>query len=140
MKIVCSDPKSGRSVNIEVPAERSALLLNKKIGDEIDGTVLGLAGYKMRITGGSDKSGFPMYNSIDGTRKTRVLMTRGRAGRDKGVQRRVSARGNTISADIEQVNAVVTEYGEKGADEVFPKKAPGEKKQEEAAEPKKEKK
>jgi hypothetical protein len=34
----------------------------------------------------------------------------------------MSARGNTVTAGIAQLNLVITEYGEKPVDELFPKK------------------
>ena len=142
MKIVFSDPKSGRSGQLEVKLENAAILLNKKIGETIDGTSLGMSGYKLKITGGSDKSGFPMDRSIEGTAKSKVLSVVATSGRQKGQFMRQSRRGAVISADTEQVNMVVVENGEKPFDEIFPKKEKPkeEKKAEEKKPEKKEKK
>ena len=38
----------------------------EKIMEKIDGNTLGLSGYELQITGGSDKSGFPMRRDIEG--------------------------------------------------------------------------
>ena len=132
MKIVYSDPKSGKTAQMELSKDRSALVLNYKIGDVIDGAVVGLAGFKLKITGGSDNSGFPLDRSIQGTIKTRSKRI-GESGRMAGVPKMQTVRGNMISPDIEQVNLVIVEYGDKPAEELFPKK-------EKAAEPAKEKK
>jgi hypothetical protein len=63
------------------------------------------------------------------------------SGRHKGQYRRENKRGNMISPDIEQVNLVVLEYGDKSPEELFPKKEgkkeeKGEKKEEKAEKPK----
>ena len=122
MKIVYSDPKSGRTAQSELSSDMVAMVINKRIGDEIDGAVIGLSGYTLKITGGSDKSGFPMDNSIQGTAKRSVMKKVADAGKDKGEYRRKTVAGSTISENIEQLNAVIVKYGDKPIDEVFPKK------------------
>ena len=64
MKLVVSDPKTGRSVQVDVPQEKRTLIVGKKMGDEVSGDDFGLAGYTLKLTGGSDDSGFPMRASI----------------------------------------------------------------------------
>ena len=46
--------------------EKLAEIIDKKIGDEIDGSVISdvFDGYKFKITGGFDKDGFAMKNGI----------------------------------------------------------------------------
>jgi small subunit ribosomal protein S6e len=133
MKIVYSDQKTGKSAQMQLDNEKSAMLMNHKINDVIDGGILGLEGYKLKITGGSDTSGFPMNRSITGAIKTKVLRKIAKSGKKKGQHRRSTVRGNTITADIELVNTVIVEYGSKPANELFPdnperKKAKEEKK------------
>jgi small subunit ribosomal protein S6e len=135
LKIVYSDPKTGRSGQAEVSVDKAVVLINMRLGEQIDGSLIGLTGYKLKITGGSDKSGFPMKASMEGTRKGTVLAAVSQTGRNKGQYRRKSARGNTISNDTEQVNAVIVEYGEKPIAEILPEKIK-EKKEEKAEEPK----
>ena len=93
----------------------------KRIGDEINGSIIGLDGYKLKITGGSDKCGFPMRHDIHGSMKMRVLLSKkpGYKPTDKGIRRRKSVRGNTISSDIVQVNTKVVEAGEKPIAEIL---------------------
>ena len=131
MKIVYSDPKSGRTAQSELSSDMVAMVINKRIGDEIDGAVVGLSGYTLKITGGSDKSGFPMDNSIQGTAKRSVMKKIADAGKDKGEYRRKTVAGSTISENIEQLNAVIVKYGDKPIEEVFPKKEKGEAKDQE---------
>ena len=47
------------------------------IGDEFDGGLVGLDGYTLKITGGSDKNGFTMKKDVSGTRRIKSLLTSG---------------------------------------------------------------
>ncbi len=134
MKIVYSDPKTGRSAQMELQQDRAVMFINKKIGEIIDGTAIGLTGYKLKITGGSDKSGFPLNQSVDGPKKTTLLERGSKSGKGSGEYRRMTVRGNTVSADTEQINVTIVEYGEKPIDEILPKKEKAEKKEEKAQE------
>lgn len=123
MKLVVSDPKTGRTVQVEVPEDKRLLFSGKKIGEGFSGDDFGLAGYELKLTGGSDDSGFPMRQSISGTRKLRSLVSTGPGFNPKrhGERRKKMFRGNTYSPDITQVNAVVSKQGAKTLDEMFPK-------------------
>jgi small subunit ribosomal protein S6e len=44
---------------MEVEGAESKKFIGLKIGEEFDAAPVGLAGYTLRITGGSDKNGFP---------------------------------------------------------------------------------
>ncbi len=76
MKFLYSDKKTGKTAGMDLDAEKASYLYSKKIGDEIDGTILGLTGYKLKITGGSDSSGFALEPSIGGQLKIRVMRQR----------------------------------------------------------------
>ena len=123
MKIVVSDPKSGRSKSLEVSGDASATLVGRKIGDIVEGSVFGLSGYKLKIKGGSDTSGFPLNRSIQGTGKVKILKLIAHSGKMKGQYRRESVRGGIIAPDTAQINFAITEYGEKSVDEIMPAKA-----------------
>lgn len=101
--------------------EESAQLAGKKIGEEFDGGIVGLEGYTLKITGGTDQQGFPMRRSIEGVERHRILLEDG-AGIDEdedGVRRRQSVRGNTVSGNIEQLNTTVAEEGSKSVEELL---------------------
>jgi len=101
--------------------EETSRLLGKKLGDEIDGGIVGLDGYTLEITGGTDKDGFPMRKSIEGTARRRRLIENG-SGIDEdedGMRRRKSVRGNTVSDEIEQLNTTVVEEGSKSVEELL---------------------
>lgn len=122
-KLVVSDPKTKKTYQKEVSQKESGLL-NRKIGDKVKGDFLGLSGYEIEVTGGSDKQGFPMRPDIQGTARKRVLLTGGPGfhPKQKGERRRKSIRGNTISQDIVQVNAKIVKYGAKKVEQIFGKK------------------
>ncbi|MGC8699438.1 MAG: 30S ribosomal protein S6e [Candidatus Micrarchaeia archaeon] len=121
MKIVYSDRKTGKSAQREVPKEKESLLIGRKIKEQIDGSIIGLEGYKLEIRGLSDQMGAPSRAEIEGTRKSWPLLSSGPGIRKpkKGERRKRLVRGNTISPDTEQINTVIVEYGSLPVDEIF---------------------
>jgi small subunit ribosomal protein S6e len=113
--------QSENSHQIEVEAAVSKTLIGLKIGNEFDASPLGLIGYKLRITGGSDKNGFPMKKDVEGPRRIKSLLSGGVGfkPRRKGQRRRKTVRGNTISDDIVQINTVVVEKGKKNIEDLL---------------------
>ncbi|MEM5829441.1 MAG: 30S ribosomal protein S6e [Candidatus Aenigmatarchaeota archaeon] len=128
-KFVISDPETRKSYQLEVDQSKVFGLIGKKIGEEFNGDLIGLPGYLLKITGGSDKDGFPMHPSIPGSVKKRVLLSGPPCfhPRKKGERRRKTVRGNTISADIVQINVKITKKGEKPIEELIPIKQKAEK-------------
>jgi len=116
-RIVISEPKSRKAWQIEkeVPS-----LIGKKIGENFDGSSIGLSGFSLQITGGSDKEGFPMRPDLPGVSRKKVLLTKGVGFsgtkkirkvkyKVKGMKKRKYVRGNTISDAIMQVNCKVVQ-------------------------------
>lgn len=130
MKLVISDKKTGKSYQAEVQKGADGALLGRKVGDEIDGGSFGAAGYKLKISGGSDTAGFPMRADVDGPRKKNLLLSSppGIRGAKHGERKKRIVRGKIISDEIMQINCVVLEAGPKSLEELFPKKE-GEKKE-----------
>jgi len=118
--IVISDPKTRRTFQKEIDIAGSGLI-GKKIRDRVPGNSLGLAGYELEVTGGSDKEGFPMRHDVHGTARKRVLLSFGPGFHPlrKGQRKKKSVRGNTISQDIVQVNTKIVKYGEKPVEEML---------------------
>ena len=111
-KVVLSDPKTGKSYQREVKDEKAKKLNNLIVGNEFDGSIMGLAGYKLLITGGSDKSGFPLKKGVHGTASPKVLMAGGVGYNPKAVVRkRKRVRGERIADDVAQVNTKISRYG-----------------------------
>lgn len=103
-KITVSD-KKGKSQSKELKDKEANPLLGLSIGNEVDAALVGLAG-KMRITGGSDKSGIPMRSDVYGAARKKVLLSKGIGLKnvEKGQRRRRLVRGNTVSEEIYQIN------------------------------------
>ncbi len=114
-KVVISDPKTGKTFQRDVEEQNTSALIGKKIGDIIDGSIFQLDGYKMKITGGTDKDGFPMSPSIPGGVRKSVLLAEGFGfhPKRKGMRKKKLLRGNTITSEIVQINTMIVEYGQK---------------------------
>ena len=133
MKLVIGDPASGKSYTAEVQKGSEGLLIGKKVGDTFEAGSFGAAGYTLKITGGSDTSGFPMRHDIDGPRRAKVLLSEGPGFNpsQKGERQRRVVRGKIISDQIEQINCKVEVAGPKPLNELFVKKEGEGKKKEE---------
>lgn len=105
--------KNGLCVQRELSEEQSKNLWGKKIGDNIEGTPLGLAGYEFVITGGSDYCGFPMRRDVAGANRRRILTVKGVGVRQKapGIRTKKTVAGNMIHPKIHQVNLKVLKEG-----------------------------
>ncbi len=123
-RLVLSNPEDGTAKTIQLEPRVFSLFIGKRIGEEIDGSVLGFKGYRIRITGGTDRDGFPMRPDVSGPRRVRILLSGGvgfhprekppskkkkrrQRRRKKGLRKRVTVRGNVISDAIAQINAVL---------------------------------
>jgi small subunit ribosomal protein S6e len=117
-KVVISDPKSRKAYQKEIEQAQTGLL-GKKLGDKVSGNHLGLAGFELEITGGSDKEGFPMRKDVDGPGRKRILLSHppGFHPKSKGRRKRKSVRGNTISVSISQINLKVLTHGSKSIED-----------------------
>ena len=128
---------SGKSYSLKISGNNHAQLLGKKIGDTVDGIFVGegeqtLSGYKLQITGGSDKTGTPLRRDLEGGSRQAVLVTqsvgfkghnlvfKNKGGEKKrfrykpdGLRKRRYFRGNTINQDTRQINLKVIETGKK---------------------------
>ncbi|MEM3421087.1 MAG: 30S ribosomal protein S6e [Candidatus Hadarchaeum sp.] len=120
-KMVVADPKTGRSYKLEAREPEARKLIGFRIGDKFDGGVVGLPGYELQITGGTDRDGFPMRPDIAGSGRASVLLARGPGFSPKrpGERRRKMVRGSRVSEDIVQLNVVITKWGEKPVEEII---------------------
>lgn len=123
-RVVVSDSKSAQAYQVVVSAAAANKLIGKNIGDTVSGDIAGLAGYTLKLTGGTDKDGFAMRGDLSGPGRRKILIAGGVGykPRAEGVKRRKSMRGREISSDIAQINTVIVEYGQKPLSEIFPKK------------------
>lgn len=115
---VVADRETGQSHQFEA---EEADLRGRRLGEEIDGETIGLSGYTLQLTGGSDAAGRPMHGDVEGTQPTKILSGGGTGFRPKrdGERRRVTVRGNQIGADTTQLNFTIVEAGETPIDELL---------------------
>jgi len=103
-KLTISDVK-GKSITKELKDSDANTLLGLQLGNETDASIVGLKG-KLKLTGGSDKSGVPMRNDIHGSARKYVLLSKGVGLQAAEIGQRVRKlmRGNTVSEEIYQIN------------------------------------
>ncbi|MFH1752368.1 MAG: S6e family ribosomal protein [archaeon] len=122
MNIVLSEKETGKAFSKKL--EDAGIFLGKKIGNEVQLDSIGLNGFVGKVTGGSDKQGFSMHPSLQGTQRRKVLIGKGIGSRikEKGIRKRISLRGNTVSEETAQLNLVITKKGTIKLEEAFGKK------------------
>ena len=106
-KLTISD-KSGKSITRELKEKDANPILGLKIGTDVDAAIVGQVG-KMKITGGSDKSGVPMRADVQGGARKYVMLSKGVGLRaaELGQRFRKLIRGNIITEDLYQINCVL---------------------------------
>ena len=108
--MLVSDPKAAKVSTIELDAPKARPLVGRELGDEVDGSIFGMAGKKLKITGGSDKDGIPMVANIHGGAKKYVLLAGGVGFKPttEGERRRKLVRGRMITDETYQLNMVIS--------------------------------
>ena len=77
IRLVIGDPESGKTIQLELSEQYSRTLHGKIIGETVEGSSLGLGGYRFKITGGSDGDGAPMRPDVHGAVRKRPLLSGG---------------------------------------------------------------
>lgn len=118
-KIIISDPDLGTSKTVELEETRTVPLIGRRVGEVLDGAIVGLSGHKVQITGGSDKDGFPMRPSVHGGVRRKIILGGGVGfnPKDEGQRRRKMVRGNVITDEIVQINMKIMEKPKKAKEE-----------------------
>ena len=109
--LIIADPEAGTNGKRELEDARMAPLVGLRIGESIDGTVADLAGYRIQLTGGTDKDGIPMRPDVHGGVKARIVLSGGVGfkPKNKGERKRVVVRGNTVTAETTFLNFKIVE-------------------------------
>jgi len=112
-QVAVADPDAGATYQQEVSDQQANRFLGREIGEEVDGGAVGLDGYTLEITGGSDDTGRPMRGDVAGPNLTEVLLEGGVGyePRRDGERKRVTVRGSEISDAVAQVNAKIVGRG-----------------------------
>eukprot|EP01059_Diplonema_ambulator_P008253 TRINITY_DN177_c2_g1_i1.p2 TRINITY_DN177_c2_g1~~TRINITY_DN177_c2_g1_i1.p2 ORF type:complete len:247 (+),score=86.57 TRINITY_DN177_c2_g1_i1:35-742(+) len=119
MKINVAYPESGTQKTFEIDDDKVVQrLTDKRISQDFEGALLGdkYEGYIFRITGGSDKQGFPMKQGVLVNSRVKLLLERGSSGYQSwrgrnGERNRKSVRGCIVGSDISVLNCVVVKKG-----------------------------
>jgi small subunit ribosomal protein S6e len=109
--LIISDTETGKSQKVEIDERGIMPLLGLRIGETIDGSITGLAGHRLQLTGGCDKDGFPMRPDIHGGVKVRALLSGGVGfnPRNKGERRKKTVRGNIVTPETTFLNFKIVE-------------------------------
>merc|ERR1712115_615795 len=73
-------------------------------------------GYRLRITGGNDKQGFPMKQGVLTHTRVRLLLSKGHScyrPRRSGERKRKSVRGCIVDGQLSVLNLAIVKKGEK---------------------------
>lgn len=116
--ITISNPKTGKSYNKKVDVD---VFEGKRINDKIDGSSIELEGYELKITGGSDKCGFPMRLDLQGASRRKILSVKSKGMHiaNKGIRKRKNVAGNQIGNSIAQINLSILKNGSKDIEEIL---------------------
>ena len=106
-KLIVSDRK-GKTIAQELKDRSAQPLLGTKVGSIVDSSIVGVAGGKLKITGGSDRSGTPMRADVHGGVKKYVLLPTGVGNRSEARIRKL-VRGNMVTEEIYQLNSMLIE-------------------------------
>ena len=108
-KLIVSDA-TGKSTASEIEGARAQALIGRSLGETIDGSPLGIAQSRLRITGGCDKNGIPMRADVHGGVKKYIVLSGGPGFKSTrhGERRRKLVRGRTITDETYQINFTVS--------------------------------
>jgi small subunit ribosomal protein S6e len=121
--------KTGKSYNLEAKEDSAAVFIGKRIGDTVNVTPLGLKGYEVKITGGSDKCGFPMRRDLHKIGRGKALLstrTTGYKPEQDGVRMRKTVVGDIIDEKISQINTIVIKEGKDSIEKLLGLEKPAE--------------
>jgi small subunit ribosomal protein S6e len=119
--VAVADPDDGSTHQIEVSDQDANRFIGKELGEEVDGHAVGLDGYTLELTGGSDNAGRPMRDDVRGAALKEVLLEGG-TGYDPerdGERKRVTVRGREVSDNTRQINAKIAERGDESVDDLL---------------------
>jgi len=111
--VAVADPDDGATYQIEVSEQDANRFIGREIGEDVDGSAVGLDGYTLTLTGGSDNAGRPMRGDVRGPNLKSILLEGGtgyKPTRD-GERKRVTVRGREVSDSTRQINAKITARG-----------------------------
>ncbi|PSQ13580.1 30S ribosomal protein S6e [Halobacteriales archaeon QS_8_69_73] len=120
-QVVVGDPGDGATHSFDVGGQDANRFVGRSIGETVDGSAVGLSGYELEVTGGSDTSGRPMREDVDGSGTAAVLLEGGVGFEPTvdGERKRVTVRGAEISDETRQINAKIVARGEESVEDLL---------------------
>jgi small subunit ribosomal protein S6e len=120
-QVVVADPEDGTTYQFEIDGQDANRFQGRAIGETVDGGAVGLDGYEVEITGGSDTAGRPMRGDVEGADLKQLLLTGGVGYEPQvdGERRRVTVRGREVSDETRQINAKIVARGGTSVDELL---------------------
>ena len=116
--VVVADPADGSTYQRDVDGQDANRFLGRDLGDEVDAGAVGLDGYTLKLTGGSDETGRPMREDVSGSDIKQLLLEGGvgfKPSRD-GERKRITVRGKKVSDETAQINAKIIDSDDGVAD------------------------
>ncbi len=111
----------GATYSFEVDGQDANRFIGRSIGETVDGAAVGLSGYEIEITGGSDRAGRPMHGQVSGS-ATKAILSTGGVGFEptvEGERKRITVRGAEVSEETRQINAKIATRGEQSVEELL---------------------
>ena len=111
--VAVADPDSGDTYQVDVADQDANRFIGRSIGETVEGSAVGLDGYTLELTGGSDDAGRPMREDVPGTALEELLLEGGTGYHPErdGERKRVTVRGAEVGDATRQINARITERG-----------------------------
>ena len=120
-QVVVADPDSGATFQRDIDGQDANRFIGKEIGQTVGGDAVGLDGYEVEITGGSDNAGRPMRDDVNGPALKEVMLEGGTGFNPErdGERKRVTVRGKEVSDDVAQLNVAISEHGEESVEDLL---------------------
>jgi len=119
--VAVSDPEDGMTYQVDASDQDANRFVGRELGEEVDGNAVGLDGYTLEITGGSDDAGRPMRGDVAGPNLQETLSDGGTGFRPtrEGERKRVTVRGAEVSEAVSQINAKIVDRGDQSVEDLF---------------------
>ena len=111
--VAVADPDSGDTYQVDVADQDANRFIGRSIGETVEGSAVGLDGFTLELTGGSDDAGRPMREDVPGTALEELLLEGGTGYHPErdGERKRVTVRGAEVGDATRQINARIVEHG-----------------------------
>lgn len=119
--VAVADPDDGQTYQIDVDGQDANRFIGRDFGEAVDGSSVGLDGYTLEITGGSDDAGRPMRGDVRGQELNSILTDGGVGFEPKrdGERKRITVRGRQVSEATAQINARISARGDESVEDLF---------------------